>query len=359
LSKKVLRFKNMTVARQQGEIARLRVVGGPDTGVVFVLLVNRVSIGRGEENDIVLTDIKASRTHAELILTASGVAMLHDAGSSNGLVINGVHQFKGQLRTGDKIGIGLTVLEFIGAEKGGTQVLTQPPSATAMAVGTGSSGLTQFVQRTSQAVREVTKDFTKSPPLLDSWNNAGSKPGSSTGGARVSIIEKNKRLVMILAALTVVATLMPEVEKKQREKNREYNDPFANEASRGLASLPPPVIDKEAKKQADIFFKEGFREYREGNYLRAQVAFETALQIYTDHHLARQYLDTVKKNMAEEGKERLKIGKREQEANRFVAAYSYYDSVRRMYFRDQSNPLFKEAEENINELEKKRKEWDR
>lgn len=355
MSKSVLRFKNMTVPRQQGELARFRVIGGPDAGVVFVALTNRISIGRDEENDIVLTDIKTSRKHADVILTPSGVAMLHDAGSSNGLIVNGQQQFKTQLRTGDKIGLGLTVLEFIGLEKGGTQMLSQPPAQSAPAVGTGSSGLTQFIQKTAQAVNEITKDFTKSPPLLDSWNNKGS-PGDKQ---RVSIIERNKKLVMALGALTLVATLLPEVERKQREKKNEYSDPLAVETGRGIASLLPPIVDKEAKKQADQLFSEGFREYREGNYLRSQVAFETALQIYPDHNLARQYLDTVKKTMAEEAKARLKLGRREQEANRFIASLSYYESVKRMYFRDQSNPLYKEAEQGILDLEKKEKEWER
>ena len=64
-SAKVTRFRVQNVARQAGELARFRVAKGPDRGSIFVLRDSRVTIGRGEDSDIMIGDLKASRFHAE------------------------------------------------------------------------------------------------------------------------------------------------------------------------------------------------------------------------------------------------------------------------------------------------------
>ena len=88
----------MTVGKQQGELARFRVLGGPDSGVVYVITNARATIGRAEDNDVILSDIKASRKHAELTLVG-GTAMIKDMGSSHGFVVNGVQQRQMQLKS--------------------------------------------------------------------------------------------------------------------------------------------------------------------------------------------------------------------------------------------------------------------
>jgi pSer/pThr/pTyr-binding forkhead associated (FHA) protein len=71
----VIRLRSPTSTpppRQNGEKARLRVLKGPDQGTVFALTADRASIGRGEEGDVVLTDLRASRLHAEIARAALG-----------------------------------------------------------------------------------------------------------------------------------------------------------------------------------------------------------------------------------------------------------------------------------------------
>jgi pSer/pThr/pTyr-binding forkhead associated (FHA) protein len=338
-----LRFKNMTVGRQNGELARLRVIGGPDNGVVFVITAPKVTLGRGEENEIILTDIKASRKHAEIGI-GGGAAVLKDLGSSHGVMINGVPQKQLTLKSGDKIGLGETVMEFIAAESGSTQMIQMPPRITA-AVGTGSSGLTQFIPRPQGA-----------PPPSAAL---GTMPGAPGAAKPKTFFEKNKTLVIGVGLLVGVAMMLPEVEKKQLKKGPKYIDPKEIEGERAVSSLQLPPADSAIAKNADAWFKEGFREFREHNYLRAQAAFETALQVYPDHALARSYLESTKKAMAQEAKDHMAIAKRDEEANRLEDAKAHYDAVKRLFLKDQSNPIYKEADTKMTELDKKEKELEK
>ncbi|HWE23474.1 MAG TPA: FHA domain-containing protein [Myxococcales bacterium] len=71
-----------------------------------------VTIGRGPENDLVVHDPRASRGHARIRARGDGYALLDD-GSCNGTHLND-HPVGGaaRLRTGDRIRVGGTTLEF-------------------------------------------------------------------------------------------------------------------------------------------------------------------------------------------------------------------------------------------------------
>src|SRR4051794_5511213 len=105
-----VRFKQTNVPRQQGEQARLKVVQGPDYGAIYVLVAGRATIGRGEDNDVLISDLKASRLHAEFTLTQVGW-LVRDKGSANGIMFNGKATREAKLKTGDTITLGETTLE--------------------------------------------------------------------------------------------------------------------------------------------------------------------------------------------------------------------------------------------------------
>jgi hypothetical protein len=70
-----------------------------------------VSIGRLPECDVVISDPGASRRHAEIRLEA-GTYVVRDLGSTNGTIVNGEITPSHELRSGDRITIGTTELEF-------------------------------------------------------------------------------------------------------------------------------------------------------------------------------------------------------------------------------------------------------
>ena len=70
-----------------------------------------VSIGRGDDNDIVVDDVRSSRKHCSVSETPQG-AVLEDLGSSNGTRYKGEAVTKSLLALGDKFLIGTTTFFF-------------------------------------------------------------------------------------------------------------------------------------------------------------------------------------------------------------------------------------------------------
>lgn len=71
-----------------------------------------ITIGRGQTNDIVLQDAKASRNHARFTFDASGAMTVIDLGSTNGVRVNGIKVEKAQVQAGDVIMIGNGQITF-------------------------------------------------------------------------------------------------------------------------------------------------------------------------------------------------------------------------------------------------------
>jgi tetratricopeptide (TPR) repeat protein len=92
--------------------AWLVVQSGTDRGRRFALRGGRTSVGRGVDNDVVLTDIAVSRKHL-VIEFARGGYVMNDLGSGNGTVVNDRDEDGAyHLTHGDKLELGNTVLMF-------------------------------------------------------------------------------------------------------------------------------------------------------------------------------------------------------------------------------------------------------
>jgi hypothetical protein len=91
---------------------KLVVVAGNDAGRDYPLLGKTITVGRGIDNDVVLTDIAVSRKHLSISFDGSRYH-LNDKGSGNGTIINQhVETGTRPLSHGDRIEIGNTVFRF-------------------------------------------------------------------------------------------------------------------------------------------------------------------------------------------------------------------------------------------------------
>jgi adenylate cyclase len=72
----------------------------------FPLTGARVRLGRGGDNDVVLSDVSVSRYHAELIREADGW-YVQDLKSTNGVEVNRVPVERAPVQPGDRLGIGV------------------------------------------------------------------------------------------------------------------------------------------------------------------------------------------------------------------------------------------------------------
>jgi pSer/pThr/pTyr-binding forkhead associated (FHA) protein len=79
-------------------------------GSIDLLEDSVVNIGRDEASDLLLDDALTSRRHARIVVLRTGI-LLEDAGSKNGVYVNGARIDRAVLlHAGDRILIGTTEL---------------------------------------------------------------------------------------------------------------------------------------------------------------------------------------------------------------------------------------------------------
>src|SRR6478736_147315 len=100
-----------------------------------------LTIGRSTDNDIVITDMLASRHHATLVPTAAGTE-IHDAHSINGTFVNGAPVDQALLHEGDLVTIGNVDLVF----ENGTLARRSETEAATRTGGLGVHGVTWTIE---------------------------------------------------------------------------------------------------------------------------------------------------------------------------------------------------------------------
>jgi pSer/pThr/pTyr-binding forkhead associated (FHA) protein len=332
------KYKQLNLPKQPSEIARLKVVAGPDYGCVFVLTSGRATIGRGEDSDVVLSDLKASRKHAELLLSGSTWSV-KDAGSSNGILHNGKVTRVSTIRTLDTVTLGETTLEFIGGEAGTGALMADPKSLAQI----------KSEQNAFQAQQDKVRQLGVIGGVKVSGPNTPGAPGGATKASRMG----SPRMIMIavggIAAYMILsAGDKPATPQKKREPAKV---PAVNSSIAELGGASPPM-DPQVARTAEQLFKSGFREYGQGNYLRAKQLFETVLQIAPGHRLAVLYMENCTNAIDSEVKKHLELGRKDFEAGKLRESKGHYEAVLRLKFREPTSPPFNEAREQLEKVVK-------
>ena len=91
---------------------RLIVIRGVDEGKQFDLSAPIVTVGRHSANAVPLHDTQVSRRHLELRAVGGGAYQVCDLGSGNGTLLNGKVVAAANLRSGDTISLGQSVLMY-------------------------------------------------------------------------------------------------------------------------------------------------------------------------------------------------------------------------------------------------------
>lgn len=330
-----LKFRQSSVPRQTGEIARLKVVQGPESGVVYVLLNGNATIGRGDENDVVIYDLKASRKHVEVKVDGQNGWIFKDLGSANGVIHNGHTVREGRLKNQDTLTIGETMFEFFAASESVSRMLQAPPR--------------EAVQiRAEQAAFESQRNRVLA--LAGAQKGPAKAPAAAqiTSFATNSIMQKPVVKIAILGAAVFLA--FPLLMDKKAVKSQKTKKSSAED--RDLANFLPESNNPITNKSAETFFQAGLREFRERNYLRAKLQFETALQISPGYPLAKRYLIESDKSIKDEVEAHLTVGKKSMDSGKVKTAKGHFEAVMRLLYRDQENPDYKEAKEQLDRLNK-------
>jgi hypothetical protein len=368
-----LRFRQWKTPRQSGERARLKIVHGPDSGSLYVLTGDQVTLGRGEENDVVFADLRASRKHAELKKLANGRWHLRDLGSQNGVVWNGKVTREADLKSGDIVTVGETAFEFIPGEAG-TQVLHSGPRAMSADLLHGRAESIAHPPAPLSSIQPLSNvsahaafgtgvpAFPGAAPDLGGLHGIAGM-GASTGQAGGGSEKRKKILYGAVVAMALWLFLGDSEEQakpgakdaKQAAADKKKEKDKKKEPMRDLAQYLPPMPNNAPMAAAETFFKEGFREFREKNYLRARVQFETALQINPAHSLATAYLKQCDRAIEDDVKAHLEHGRRDLDAGKLKSARAHFEAVMRLLSRDADNPDLTEAKDQLKQVDERMK----
>ena len=119
---------------QEGVQWALRFISGKYQGGEFPLRPNReIIIGRSSDLDMVLVEDMVSRKHAK-ITTDEHVVTIQDLGSTNGTFVNGEKVRKADLKDGDRILIGTSIIKIVFVDGDVTGHLTENEARSKMAI---------------------------------------------------------------------------------------------------------------------------------------------------------------------------------------------------------------------------------
>jgi pSer/pThr/pTyr-binding forkhead associated (FHA) protein len=104
-----------SAAQAEGAPWTLRFISGKYQGGEFPLRPNReIVIGRSSDLDMVLVEDMVSRKHAKIITDGRAVS-IQDLGSTNGTFVNGEKIRSMQLKDGDRILVGTSIIKLVAA----------------------------------------------------------------------------------------------------------------------------------------------------------------------------------------------------------------------------------------------------
>ena len=302
MAKNVLALKHFESPKEAGTYYRLVTLTGSAKGEAYVLMGNRIIIGRGEKVDIRINDSKASREHCEVTKVGSSWVAT-DLGSQNGVMVNDKKITQQVLNEGDKLIVGQTVFKFAKVEV---------------------SSKNKVVQEEEPEGEEGKK--TVVPFLI---------------------------LVVIFMALFLFDDFAPKQAPQQNRGNTRSN--AIEIASTEDASIRKRRLneDKQTKEKLNDIFNRGLREYREGNYYRAIHEFNLALIIAPQDAQAEFYLRKSKEELDNAITSEVQKAIRDESSLKYKSAIVSYCSIIRLLYSAPDDQRYKNAEKKIKDLEVK------
>jgi pSer/pThr/pTyr-binding forkhead associated (FHA) protein len=299
MAKNVLVLKHFESPKEAGTYYRLVCLTGANKGESYVLLGNRIVIGRSDKADVRLNDTKASREHAEITKVGSNWVAT-DLGSQNGIMLNDRKITQETLSEGDKLIIGQSVFKFAKVEVGSK----------------------------SKVIKE-----------------------ESSGGGTPT---KSMTPIIILLVVFAGLFLFDEKEKKTPppKNNARTLQDVTNEFETAIQKRQANE-NKALKEKLNVIYQRGLRELRERNYFRAIHEFNLALIIAPGDSQAEYYLRKTKEELDREIEGFTAKAQRDENALKYQSSIVSYCSILRLLYSVPDDPRYKNAVLQIKEMESK------
>lgn len=296
-------------ATRTGPPISLHVIEGPDAGKKKRFKTVRMVVGRGKDVDLRLTDQSVSRRHLELIHGDTGT-LLRDLGGASGTKVNDERVEEKELKHGDEIEIGRTVLKFVDELEAVKQLQAEQDAKEAEAKRVAEEEAKkkeeeEAKKKEAEANPEAAKEGDPNDPAKEGAQNNTTPEGAAATAVRRKLPE-TKVLYMGGAGIAAVVLLVimiiifakedaPEpvtidpkeqlaIAKMQAARNAIRNGEYAQavELIEAAERLKPGIDEEGLVKaaQAEALVMEAFQGVRalmdEGNYEEARRKLEEA-----------------------------------------------------------------------------------
>lgn len=338
----------------------LEVVKGPHIGVRLDFTKDVISIGRGPENDLVLSsDPHASRAHAEIRRRGPTEFVIVNVSQKNFVIVNG-NVIESEVITPDsEITIGETEIRCYFESASLPVAPTVPAAPRPVAVPRPAMPQVAPQMTPQQAPSFPTAPSSPSPQTPNYYQNPPPASPPAPAGASGGLLENPKvRFYGIIGILVLVGFFLFSPSKKDKVKDRneirtstvsmqDYLQ--AEKRSQELLTIKKEKIDSVQYRRAQENFVKGFRDFQQGQYARAREAFQVVLNLDPDNELARRYYNLSKIKFDELVKFNMIQGNRYREKRNWRMCQSSYQNVMTMLFNRKEDPSYKEAKQFFDE----------
>lgn len=369
----------MSAAPQMNDSMKFEVeiVKGPHIGQKLSFSKASVTIGRGPENDIVLSeDPRVSRQHAEIKLRGNEFVLVN-LSQKNFVMVNGQSIQSEVLTNESVIQIGETEILF---KADLPAVHTPPPTPTPVATpaplltpnpfpAPAATPRPQQMPAYQQPRPMPTMPNPSMPPAQpmayggyppppnNGMPHMGAPPvGPSGGGGLLS--NPKARFYGIIAVVGVLAWffLSDSGNKEKKDPNAFKTSALsmagvaeAEKRSQELLTIKKEKYDSVQYRRAQENFIKGFRDFQQGQYARAREAFQVVLNLDPDNELAKRYFHLSKIKFDELVKFNMIQGNRYREKKNWRMCQSNYSNVMTMLQHRKDDPSYKEAKQYYEE----------
>ncbi|MBX2988496.1 MAG: FHA domain-containing protein [Bdellovibrionaceae bacterium] len=329
----------------------LEVLKGPHAGMKLEFDKGTISIGRGVENDVVLAnDPRVSRQHAE-IKQSLGQFYLVNLSQKNFVLLNGQNIATEKMESKAVLQIGESEIRF--TVQGSTNLL-EPISPAAVVVPLKAEAPAARPSAAPGPRPQQAPAFPPPPvsPGMPAGFNASSMPRPPSGPSSGGGLFANRKFVMyaVIALMVVLFVLANAGKKTKKVEDR----PFRTEEELGVARQEAEneikaFQERKERMNQQIYqkayenFLRGYRDYRQGQYLRARESFQVVLNLDPENELARRYMNLSKIRFDELVKFNMLQGRRYLEKQNYRMCKARYQTVMTMLGYDPSSPEYKEA----------------
>lgn len=358
----------MTAAPNQGQLKiKIEIESGPHVGPAIELAKEVIAIGRGPENDIVLSgDSKVSRQHGE-IRFSSGNWSVVNLSEKNHILVNSEKVNSADLNPGDKIQFGDSILGVSFYRKPIAAPMNLPmnppmniqtpdiPESDANVIKIFPQPIPAFKTQDNNIIpRPVMAPHV--PPIMPNpmmGQQMGYQMGRPTSGNPYIAPADNgkKRFYIILGVIALVAWFFLSGGKKVTKDSNAIRS--SDQIKIDLEGTQKNIVQlkEDEEHRRTIQYKKtqenlvrGFRDFQQGQYARSRDSFQVVLNLDPENELAQRYFQLSQIKFDQQVKQLMQQGNRNREKLSWRLCMDSFSKVMTMLQGRRDNLTYNEAQ---------------